>query len=973
MSTMMDDTLKRVKTEIDLISLVKEQGIELKKKGKNLVGLCPFHDDKDPSLIITPSKNLWHCMGACGMGGGVIDWTMKTQSVEFKEAVKILSERLNEKPIIASFTTPKSKLPSQLSASKETPAIPKDQKLLKRVLEYYHEQLKQTPAALDYLTQRGLIHPDLIEKFQLGYCDRSLNRIIPDSSSHEGKTIRNRLREAGIYRQTGGHELFNGCLTIPIKDCDGNILEIYGRRIKEDTRLSSHLYLPGPHLGVFNPEGFRDKELILCESIIDALSFWVHGFENVTAIYGTEGFTQTHEELIKSQGIRDIILAFDNDPAGENATLKIGKKLHELGLDVLKINLPKGLDINEVMLLQKEFEQQKITLSALLKQVEVVKFIAESPPTKTAKEEIERLPTSVSSLAANIKPESIPTPKVSKTSGLSVKLPEIGGDANAVIQETEMIQPDTKHPPDGVLTIKGEEIFSHFGKRQYRIRGLFKNLSLEVLRINLKVVFNEHYYLDHLDLYHAKSRLHFIQHACEELGVKEAILKSDLGHILLKLEEIQVDAMEKTLKPDKPKITLSAEQEQEAIAFLRSQDLIEKISEHFRTCGMVGEKANCLTGYLAATSRKLDKPLAVMIQSSSSAGKSTLMDAILQFIPDEEQLRFTAITGQSLFYMGEEDLVHKTLAISEGEGADKATYALKTLQSEGKLKIASTSKDPKTGRLETQSYDVKGPTQLFGTTTMEIDEELQNRFFIITVDESENQTKAIQEAQRKDQSFLGLIAQKNRHQLITLHQNAQRLLKLVPVINPYAKHLTFPSHRLRMRRDNLKYLTLIRTITLLYQYQREKKESFDGMKTLGHIESTVDDIMLASELCEEIFKRSLDELTPQTRRLLTIITEMVESIAEKESIPPLELRFTRKTLREYSGFSDFQVRTHLRRLVELEYLFCEQGLQGQRFVYGQLYSAKEENQKPVFMGLIDRKTLEKKIKDENEKFKFTKN
>jgi DNA primase catalytic core len=961
-----DETLRRVKTEIDLVGLIKAEGVELTKKGKDLVGLCPFHDDIEPSLVVTPKKNLWHCLGACGIGGGVIDWTMKTRGVTFTEAVTILAEKLTNKSpsaVVANLTSQSDSHPNP-SPQLEIPAIPKDQKLLKRVISYYQDRLKETPEALSYLEKRGLVHPELIETFQVGYCDRSLASILPKAGSEEGKKIRQRLKESGLYKPAGGHELFNGCLTFPITDPEGTITEIYGRRIKEDRRLTSHLYLPGPHKGVLNPEAFRGRELILCESVIDALSFWVHGFENVTALYGTEGFSTDHKELIRSQGIKRIILALDNDEAGNRAALRIGKELFEIGPEPFKIHLPQGLDINEVLLLQKDPEKRRQALKKLLGNAERMPFKSPASQQKAAKKESERLASDLPSLAAET-PECNPTPVESDRNVNSVKFSADPGATFDTGKEATDRKPEK--PLDSEPEVKGEEIFTRFGPRQYRIRGLFKNLSFEVLRVNIRVSLGDPYHLDTLDLYQAKARNHYIKEAAEELGIKETVIKTDLGKMLLKLEELQVEAIEKKLKPEEKEIVLSPAQETEALDFLRSKDLVKRIGEDFKTCGMVGEEANCLAGYLAATSRKLDKPLAVMIQSSSAAGKSTLMDAVLQFMPEEEQLRFTAMTGQSLFYMGEEELVHKILAISEGEGAERATYALKTLQSEGKLKIASTSKDPKTGRLETQSYDVKGPTQMFATTTLEIDEELQNRNLILTVDESEKQTQAIQQAQRLEETFLGLQADKRKERLIVLHQNAQRLLKAVPVINPYAHHLTFPSHLLRLRRDNKKYLTLIRTITLLYQYQRETKESFLGIKTGGHIESTIDDILLANALCEEIFKRSLDELTPQTRRCLTVISELVESTSEKEAITPLEVRFTRKALREFSGFSDFQVRTHLRRLVDLEYLFIEQGAFGQRFVYGQLYSAKDEKDKPSFMGLIDRKTLEKKIVAEKKK------
>ena len=121
-------------------------------------------------------------------------------------------------------------------------------------------------------------------------------------------------------------------------------------------------------------------------------------------------------------------------------------------------------------------------------------------------------------------------------------------------------------------------------------------------------------------------------------------------------------------------------------------------------------------------------PLALLIQCSSAAGKSSLIDAVLTFMPEEDRIKYSAMTGQSLFYMGELNVKHKILAIAEEEGASRASYALKLLQCEGELTIASTGKDPATGKLVTQEYRVEGPVMIFLTTTaIEIDEELLNR------------------------------------------------------------------------------------------------------------------------------------------------------------------------------------------------------------------------------------------------------
>ena len=190
---------------------------------------------------------------------------------------------------------------------------------------------------------------------------------------------------------------------------------------------------------------------------------------------------------------------------------------------------------------------------------------------------------------------------------------------------------------------------------------------------------------------------------------------------------------------------------------------MERILDDFAHCGVVGEETNKLVGYLAAVSRRLETPLAVMVQSSSAAGKSLLMDAVLGLMPEEERVQYSAMTGQSLFYMGETDLKHKILAIVEEEGAQRAAYALKLLQSEGVLTIASTGKDPSTGKLVTHQYRVEGPVMIFLTTTaIEIDEELLNRCLVLTVNEDREQTRAIHRMQREAQTLEGLLSKARR-------------------------------------------------------------------------------------------------------------------------------------------------------------------------------------------------------------------
>jgi hypothetical protein len=450
-------------------------------------------------------------------------------------------------------------------------------------------------------------------------------------------------------------------------------------------------------------------------------------------------------------------------------------------------------------------------------------------------------------------------------------------------------------------------------------------------------------------------RRRFIERAAEETKLEKELIKRDLGKLLLALEQEQTDRVNAALAaPGAARVPeMSAEARAEALAYLKAPNLIGRITEAFPVCGLAGEGLNSLSAYLACTSRKLDKPLAVIIQSTSAAGKSTIMEAVLSMFPEEERIKYSAMTGQSLYYLGETNLKHKILAIVEEEGAEKAGYALKLLQSEGELTIASTGKDPTTGRMETQEYHVEGPVMIFLTTTaVEIDEELLNRCLILTVDESKEQTERIHTLQRRARTLEGLVAREERKDLLRVLRNAQRLLQPLAVVNPYADELTFTAERTRTRRDHEKYLTLIDSIALLHQHQRSTETKEVRNRSVPFIGVTLDDIALANRLAPELLGRSLDELPPQTRRVYETVKRLVRDRCDGEKIEQRVAFFSRREVRDALGWGITQIRAHLERLCELEYIEARYGRMGRSYQYELLTDCRETADK-AHIGLLD--------------------
>jgi hypothetical protein len=239
------------------------------------------------------------------------------------------------------------------------------------------------------------------------------------------------------------------------------------------------------------------------------------------------------------------------------------------------------------------------------------------------------------------------------------------------------------------------------------------------------------------------------------------------------------------------------------------------------------------------------------------------------------------------------------------------------------------------------------------TTAVDMDEELLNRCIVLTVDEGREQTRAIHERQRQARTLEGVIARQERQRILALHQNAQRLIRPLFVVNPYAAELRFPDHQTRMRRDHMKYLGLIEAVALLHQYQRPVKTVEHRGQKLRYIEVTRDDICIANKLAHEVLGRSLDELPPQTRRLLGMLDDLASAECSRLGIERCDFRFSRREVRERTGWSYEQLRVHLGRLVEFEYLLVHRGARGQSFVYELCYDGRGTDGGAFLAGLLD--------------------
>ncbi len=820
--------------------------------------------------------------------GGVVDWVARTEGVSQAHAEVLL--RNDFEPVDGAVV--KQSTRTRLGTLIQ-PGQP-DAVVLRAVLDFYHQVLLDDAEALHWLHQRKLYDPELLTHFKLGLCDRTLGYRLPKGNRKPGKLVREQLRQIGVLRSSG-HEHFRGSLVVPFLDGQGRVQQVYARKLRDDLRKGTptHVWHTEEPVGVLNPTGFVEgQKIILAASVMDALTWWSWGFRNVTAMPVTEAMTA----LLVEKQIRSVAVALRRD---DDRTEGIASELREMGIEVHQVMLPHGKQVHEVI---QDTENPRAALEKLLRDANWVSAGKGSSPS------------------------------------MMTAFPQGNTDTD-----------------DDTVTAEDHQVSVVFGDRTWRARGLETISSHATMRVNLMVSRGEasSFHVDVIELYSARQRKGFLSAAATELNVEETVLKKDLGRVLMKLEALVDDQLREDLDGTQDvEPTMSEADRQAALTFLRRPDLLEQIPSDLEQLGLVGEDTNKLVTYLAAISRKLPKPLAVLIQSSPAAGKSTLMDTVLRLVPEEDKRVYSAMTGRSLYYLGQQDLTHKVLAIAEEEGASQAAYALKLLQSEGQLTIASTGKESKTGRLTTQTYAVSGPVALLLTTTaLDLDEELLSRCLVLTVDEGRAQTRAIHQAQRQRRSLDGLVARKRVEQVVKLHHDAQRLLVPLHVVLPAELAVGFCDHAVRSRRDHAKLLGLIESIALLRQHQKTVLELAEGPRTLRYIEADHSDVEAATGLLNAILGRTLDELPPGTQRLLTALYEHVCTLADKQGIETCDVRFTRRQIRDHLGLGNTQVKVHLARLVDFELVVVHRPGPGNRVVYELVYKGEGNDGEPFVPGL----------------------
>lgn len=474
-----------------------------------------------------------------------------------------------------------------------------------------------------------------------------------------------------------------------------------------------------------------------------------------------------------------------------------------------------------------------------------------------------------------------------------------------------------------------------FEGRHYELRAIQKP-GPGRLRATVRAVGDQgRCVVETVDFYYSRSRRGFMSESARLFHQPLDIVEEDVSRMTDELERY----VQRHVQNAQTKLrTLDDTERVEGLRLGRAADLVGEIVRDIGSLGSIGEETNKLLGYLVMTSRKLPDPLSLLILSGSGAGKSHLQDTVLALCPEEDLVKLTSLTDQALFYRGEDSLRHKVLALEELAGAKGADYAIRNLISARKLVIETTVKNPLTGKLETQVNTVHGPTAVFQTTTSpHTDAETRSRFILVSVDESPAQTRAILQQQRQVHTLEGLRQRQARERILGRHHSFQRLLRQLPVINPFEPLLSYPDEHLLVRRDHPKYLQLILAVAFLHQMQRPLRHDPD----LGdYVEATLDDIAIANEVAHQVFGNSLADLSQPGRELLKLIEDFMQHKAA--SAADDKDTFSRRELREAIHWGDTRLRVHLRELVELEYVAPLNGRFGVTYHYRLLAHGGQE-------------------------------
>jgi DNA primase catalytic core len=839
--------IQDIKANLKIETVLSYYGLQPDKNG---MIKCSFHDDKTPSMQVYTKTNTVFCFSSnCELNGkGIdqIDFILHKEKCTKHEAI------LKAKELLGVHTEQKPSKPQSIPEPNNKGEDLARIAILSKLMAEAQKSIVRSSKGKDYLDQRSLqleISPSsgvemgyLMERFH-----NSWNEIQKQSAIEVGILSKSKN---GLFGP-----VFKNCIVFPIKNKDGRIINLYGRSILPDKEnTAKHFYLKGAHRGIFPSYPKKEtKRIILTESIIDAQSLiQLKDLENyeIIALYGTNGLTVEIKSAIKElKDLEEVILFFDGDKAGRKSAAKYGEELHELlpNAKISKVNTPESEDINSLLVAH----EPEIFIHLIHE--------------RTLLFSSEQRASAGNDLSDEKKIEQENEPKITK-------LPAVSG-----------VELDSSNP-DKLIYQTDELTATVWGGIEYG------NLHRLKLSLHLEDEQNGKSFRDDVNLYSHRGKKAFLQDAAEELGTPQTVLKEYLEDFTREIEVFRMEQKEQfkaKLRPDI--VTLNELEKAEAVKLLKSNHLIKELKGAMKKTGLIGETDNGLLLFLIFLTRNFDYPLHALVHGSSGSGKTNLLKSILKLVPEESKYSTTALTENVLFRPPFKDFwKNKILLLEDLDGSYKALYPLREFMTNQSISKLASEPDPKTGQFKQVQLEAQGPIVIAGATTKDrIYEDNSNRSFLIHVNESKSHQEEILNFQNK--LAAGLVDDTGIEKAVHKIQNLQRILsKKIKVVNPFQPELKLPEYVFKKLRTNTHYITLIKSITFLHQYQRKHQKNQTTGETF--IQTTLEDIALANTLSKQSLLRKSDELSGEVR-------EFFESL-KREVSQSQQTSFVSKKLRE---------------------------------------------------------------------------
>ena len=708
---------------------------------------------------------------------------------------------------------------------------------------------------------------------------KSLHNHKPAQEYCEARCLDWRLLEIGYKSRQTSTKWGRGCIIFPLLNESGSIVDLYGRSIVG----GGHYYSSG-RKGLY-PEypSKTSKHLILCESIIDTATLQTLDLDledyALLSLYGTNGLTEEHLLAIsRLVNLEEIIFGLDEDKAGSEAVESHTRTLSRLhpAVRISRIKLGHGFDINSVAVsadlsISKNHTEYRDIFKDLIKSRVVIKESA--------------------------------TPT----------LPDLRSQQ----KENHL---DMSDPYNLIYTT---------AVAQYYIKGGVRCSSKDLgsMKVTLVVVNKSgKKSRNGLDLYEDRQIERTARHIGDRLDLRADLVELDLHALTDELEVYRKLVQTESGKSKEKVVPASAEEMESYVKFWKGKDLMGSIDKILDQYSIIGEYENRKLGFCIASSSQMLEPLHGLIQGSSGSGKTHLLTKLCDLIPEESYIGITRATDNSFYNYGKYDLKNKLISIEDKDSmSEEANLAFRELQSKGKVSLSTTGQDEK-GHNQAYIKTVYGPiASLACTTKGELYLDDMNRCFLLAVDESEAQTKRILVHQKS--AAAGQTGDRNKELIQNFMQGALRQLQAYEVVIPQATEISLPETVKDKRRLNSLYLSLVKQVTLLHQYQRSKNES-------GQLVATKQDLKIANEIMFEAIVLKVDDLHGSLR---SFYEKLKRYIKESTGDRTEKYEFIQREIRHWMRKSNSYVKQHIRSLQELGYLQISGGSEYRGHKYQLVY------------------------------------